>query len=753
MKEKKKVFSLWNGGKNSSLACYKKGLFVAFSVLLVLISLWGTCGGSDITQLNSVTDNTSDNVSVDIGIDESKEVEFTVSSDSVYEWTWSVNGEEMKESEGKSSNLVYVFGEYGIYNVSVVWKGENETECAAYWNVTVWLVIEKENDVRELEGLEDYTLRIPKKPERIISMAPSATEILFAVGAGDSVVGVTSFCNYPSEVEDKVNNGEIEEIGGYSTPSIEKIVYLEPDLIVGAYGNPDDVIYRLIELGEEEEKKYPVYAQHPKNFDEIFTHIKITGAITKCEDEASSLVNELKEKLNAIEEKTESIEKEQRPRVYYAMGSLFMTSGNDTFQHDIIKTAGGENIAAEYLSSWGPFSIEHIVEEDPQVIIYSSHGSESLVPEQIKSAELKTVDAIKNNRIYPINENIVSRPGPRVVDAVERVHGNLSGLFNIPGKGSAKIKGAYFDVPFMNLEISTKGDENLALRCNITKIEETEVQKKLPIGKEVDFGKKFTIKVEAENDLEERWGIGFYNVNEESWEVYEVVEEEEDGYGDEEEGGDSSSYKEEKKAIKAGEERTIELDDEYLTNITIKAKEDKDVEFTNISVNVSKELSISRPPAIVYRYFNISADNLTGSMEWLKLNFSVNESWIAANADNNTTAISLFRYDCISDTWAELSTSEIGERDSKAYYTATKTSFGTFAICAPLKLESEQSQLSAPEVEVTPSPTSMPAQGTPIPTSTPKPSPTETSETSGFEAVLAVVGLLAVMYLLRRKEK
>ena len=750
MKEKKKVFSLWNGGKNSSLACYKKGLFVAFSVLLVLISLWGTCGGSKIVQWNSVTGDASDSFSVDIHIDGSKEVEFTVSSDSVYEWMWSVNSEEVKESKGERSELFYTFGEHGIYNVSVVGEGENGTECEC-WNVTVWLAIEEENDVRELDGLENYHLRIPKKPERIVSMAPSATEILFAVGAGDSVVGVTSFCNYPSEVEDKVNNGEIEVIGGYSTPSKEKIVNLEPDLIVSAYGNPADIIYWLIDKEEHPGIEYPVYAQHPKNFDEIFTHIKITGAITKCEDEASSLVNELKEKLNAIEEKTELLEEEQRPRVYYAMGSLFMTTGEGTFQHDIIKTAGGKNIAAEYLPSWGPFSIEHIVEEDPQIIIYSSHGSESLVPEQIKSAELKTVDAIKNNRIYPINENIVSRPGPRVVDAVERVHGNLSGLFNIPGEGSTKIKGAYFDVPFMNLEISTKGDKNRALRCNITKIAETEVQKKLPIGKEVDFGKNFTIKVEAEKDLEERWGIGFYNVNEESWEVYEVVEEEGDGYGDDED-GDRSSYEKEKKAIKAGEERTIELDDECVINITIKAKEDKDVEFTNISVNVSKELSISRPPAIVYRYFNITADNLTGSVEWLKLNFSVNESWIAANADNNTTAISLFCYDYINDTWAELSTSEIGERDSKVYYTATKTSFGTFAICAPLKLESEQSQLPAPEVEVTPSQTSMPAQGTPIPTSTPTPKPSPT-ETSGFEAVLAVVGLLAVMYLLRRKEK
>jgi len=749
------------GNENAYALLLASFLFCLIAVLSLIFISTSTASGSSITQWNSVTKNASNNVFVDIGIDESKEVEFIVSSSNSnlsYEWMWSVNGEEVKESEGKSSEFSYAFGEYGIYNISVVGKGDGRTETdCAYWNVTVWLVIEGENDVRELEGLEDYTLRIAKKPERIVSMAPSSTEILFAVGAGDSVVGVTSFCNYPPEVEDKVNNGDIAVIGGYSTPSLEKIVDLEPDLIVCAYGNPDDVIYSLIELGEDEEKKYQIYAQHSKNFDEIFTHIKVTGAITKCEDEASSLLNELKEKLNAIEENTELLEEEQRPRVYYAMGSLFMTTGSGTFQHDIINTAGGRNIAAKYFSSWGPFSIEHIVEEDPQVIIYSSHGSESLVPEQIKSAELKTVDAVKNNRIYPIDENIMSRPGPRVVDAVEIVHGNISGLFNIPGKGSTKIKGAYFNVPFMNLEISTKGDENRALRCNITKIEENGVQKKLPLGKEVDFGNNFTIQVEVEKDLEERWSIGLYNVNERSWEFYEVVEEEEDGYGDEEE-GDTSSYEKEKEAIKAGEERTIELDDEYLTNITIKAKEDKDVEFTNIYVNVSKELSISHPPGIVYRYLNITADNLTGSVDWLKLNFCVNKSWIAANADNNTTAISLFWYDYINGSWAEQNTTEIGEGDSKVYYTAIKTSFGTFAICAPLKLGHEQSQLLVPEdvvMPVTPLPTSTPAY-TPSTTTTPTPKPLPTPlpmpRQSGFEVVFAVIGLLAVMFLLRRKK-
>ena len=157
-----------------------------------------------------MTEDASDNFSVDICMDESKVVEFTVSSSLTYEWTWSVSGEEIKESEGESTDLSYVFDEYGIYNVSVAGIGENET-VQAYWNVTVQLVIGEENDARELEGLENYTLQISNRPERIISMAPSCTEILFAVGAGDRVVGVTEYCNYPPEVEEKKEKGEIEE--------------------------------------------------------------------------------------------------------------------------------------------------------------------------------------------------------------------------------------------------------------------------------------------------------------------------------------------------------------------------------------------------------------------------------------------------------------------------------------------------------------------------------------------------------------
>ena len=368
-------------------------------------------------------------------------------------------------------------------------------------------------------------------------------------------------------------------------------------------------------------------------------------------------MNELRERLDEIEEKTELLEEEQRPRVFYNIGGFF-TAGEDTFINEIIEAAGGKNIAADK-SGYFIMNLEEFIDKNPQVILCDSGmGSISTAYEEIMSDErLKIVDAVKNNWVYLIEGDIMDRPGPRVIDAVEKVYADYSEFF-----------------------IATEDEE-----------------------------------------------------------------EEED---------DRSSYEEEKTVIKAGEERTIELEDECMKNITIKAKED--VEFTNISVNVSKGLNISQRSAIVYVYLNLSAGNLTGNVEWLKLNFSVNESWIAANADNNTATIALFCHNCHNDTWTERNTSEIGEGDDKVYYTATSPFFGTFAICTSLKLKSVESQIPTPEVTLTPSPTPTVGQistptSTSISTPTPKPSPTQTPEPSGFEVFFAVIGLLAVMYLLRRK--
>ena len=404
-------------------------VFVVFSILVTLNVLCTLSCGSSIAPWNSVTNDASDALSVDIQLDGSALVEFSVTAGSSYEWTWSVNGEALRDSEGRTSQVSYVFDDYGQYNVTAVGMGENETVRAS-WNVTVWLVIGEENDLRELEGLEEYSLRISQRPTRIVSMAPSCTELLFAVGAGDQVVGVTEYCDYPPEVTEKKRNGELTVIGGYTTPSLEKIVALEPDLIVSAYGNPDDLLYWLVDESEHPGITYPVYGQNPKDIEEILTHIEVVGALTGCEATSSALVEDLSARLEAVESETVSLTEAEKPRVFYNIGNFF-TAGDDTFSNKIITLAGGTNIAADS-SGYFVMNLEKLIDLNPQVIICDSGmGSMSLAYEEIMSdPQLRVVEAVKHNWVYVIDGDIMDLPGPRVVEAVERVHEDYRAFFN-----------------------------------------------------------------------------------------------------------------------------------------------------------------------------------------------------------------------------------------------------------------------------------------------------------------------------------
>ncbi|MBN1455682.1 MAG: ABC transporter substrate-binding protein [Methanomicrobia archaeon] len=401
---------------------------VGFFTVMVFCYFCTVCAASSVTPWNSVTKDASENVSFDLYLDEYAEVEFSVTADLSYRWTWAVNGEVIKETEGTSSNFEYAIDDYGSYAVTVRGTSVNET-LQASWNLTVWLVLEKENDIRELEGLEDYVLRLPKKPERIVSMAPSCTEFLFAVGAGDQVVGVTEYCDYPPEVVEKKNHGEIAVIGGYSTPSFEKIVALQPDLVVGAYGNPDDVLYWLVDESAHQGVTYPLYAQNPKNVEEIFQHLMVLGALTGCRAEADSLEYELRNRVAAITAETASLTEEEKPRVFYNIGDFF-TAGDNTFVNEVITLAGGTNIAADS-SGYFVMNLEELIYRNPQVIICdSSMVSMSLAYEQImEDKRLQILDAVKNGWVYVIDADIIDRPSPRIVDALELVYQDYSDFF------------------------------------------------------------------------------------------------------------------------------------------------------------------------------------------------------------------------------------------------------------------------------------------------------------------------------------
>lgn len=409
-------------------ACMNRYVFVGFMALAALSTFCTLAGGSSISPWNSVTRDAADSFSVDIPLDGRASVEFSVSSLASHAWLWSVNGAVVEDVEGATSQVSCSFDDYGYYTVTAVGTGEQDTVSAS-WNVTVWLVIGEENDLRELEGLEAYSLRIASRPERIVSLAPSCTELLFAVGAGDQVVGVTEYCDFPREVVEKKRSGQIAVIGGYTTPSLEKIVALKPDLIVGAYGNPDDLLYWLVDESAHRGITYPVYAQNPRTIEEILSHLVVLGAVTGCAGTATSLVEELRTRLDAVEDETRALKDSKKPRVYYTLGEFF-TAGDGTFSTEVIELAGGRNIATG-TPGYFVLNLEALVARNPQVIICDQGmGTMSLAYEEIMNdPRLQVVEAVKHGWVYIIDGDLMGRPGPRVVDAVELVHDAFRAFF------------------------------------------------------------------------------------------------------------------------------------------------------------------------------------------------------------------------------------------------------------------------------------------------------------------------------------
>jgi len=261
-----------------------------------------------------------------------------------------------------------------------------------------------------------YKVIINKKPERIISLSPANTEILFAIGAGDKVVGVTNYCDFPPQVK------KIDKVGGFTTPNIETIVNKNPDLVVASYGNGEENIKRLKELG------ITVLSLYPKSVEGILKDIKLVGEATGYRNEAIKLVKGLGRRIALIKDKTIKIPEGRRPRVLYLVWyPELWTAGKGTFANDLIEMAGGKNIASD-IQGWKIISKEVVIDRDPEVIFCSGMGKNSviLMRKILKDADLQKTSAPQNNRVYPITSDIVERPGPRIVDGLEKMREYLS---------------------------------------------------------------------------------------------------------------------------------------------------------------------------------------------------------------------------------------------------------------------------------------------------------------------------------------
>jgi len=249
---------------------------------------------------------------------------------------------------------------------------------------------------------------IEKEPLRIVSLSPSNTEIIFALGLGDRVVGVTDYCDYPEEAKSK------EKIGGFSNPSIEKIISLNPDLVLATTMHEKPV-------KKLEEMKIPVIVLEPKNIDEMLDSLILVGKATGKEDNAKALVESLKNRINSVKEKVASIPDDKKPKVFYELWpSPITTVGPGTFVNDLIVQAGGKNIAGDADKPYPVYSQEIIVEKNPDIIIFSHHGTSGQSKEDImKRPGWESIKAIKNNKVFYVDENIIQRPTPRLVDGLE----------------------------------------------------------------------------------------------------------------------------------------------------------------------------------------------------------------------------------------------------------------------------------------------------------------------------------------------
>jgi iron complex transport system substrate-binding protein len=249
------------------------------------------------------------------------------------------------------------------------------------------------------------TVTLNSEPQRIISLAPANTEILYALGLGDRVVGVTEYCNYPPEAAEK------PKVGGFSDVDLEQVVGLEPDLVLATSLHTSEVVPALQERG------VPVFVVDPQTVLGVLETIRTIGHITGKDQAAGALTSQMQEGINAVQE---TIKDAPRPRVFWELGPELYTAGPGSFLNDLIVMAGGENVAADAESPWPQLSLEAIVLKDPAIVVLADHNYGETAETVTLRPGWGNITAVREGRIVELtDDDIFSRPGPRIVEGLE----------------------------------------------------------------------------------------------------------------------------------------------------------------------------------------------------------------------------------------------------------------------------------------------------------------------------------------------
>lgn len=262
------------------------------------------------------------------------------------------------------------------------------------------------------DGLE-RPVSLEEPAQRIVSLAPSATEILFAIGAGEQVVGRDSFSNYPESVADLPDVG-----GSMGDYSFEAIASLDPDLVVLSEINTPEQVKSLEDLGLT-----VYYLKNPADLAGLTPMLEAAGRMTGREKEAADLAASLEDRVAKV---TETIAQAQTtPKVFYELdgsdAAKPWTSGPGTFMDQMIRMAGGENVGAAMQDAWAQISLEQLLVADPDLILLGDAAYGMTVEQVLTRPGWQTLSAVQNGSIHAFNDDLVSRPGPRLVDGLEEL--------------------------------------------------------------------------------------------------------------------------------------------------------------------------------------------------------------------------------------------------------------------------------------------------------------------------------------------
>jgi iron complex transport system substrate-binding protein len=260
---------------------------------------------------------------------------------------------------------------------------------------------------REVTDEAGRRVRLPQHIDRIVSLAPNLTEIVYAVGAGEQLVGDTEYCDYPAAAR------KVAKIGDTLHPSVERIIALKPQIVLVSTASQLEAFTKQLD-----QQQIAVYVTNPQSLDDIFRSIQTLGDLVDHHDGSASIVADLRSRAAAVEVATKTV---KPVRVFYQLsGEPLYTIGRESYLTDLVRRAGGISATADVPGAFPRYSDEAALAAKPEAIILPTGGSMGSANATV-AGPLKNSPAVLSNRIYKLNDDHLSRPGPRLIEGLEEM--------------------------------------------------------------------------------------------------------------------------------------------------------------------------------------------------------------------------------------------------------------------------------------------------------------------------------------------